>query len=93
MVTARVEYPGSNIAGRFLNYFASYWFERESPEACHENFLKMSKAELGDHCTLRIPRDTQTVKTGNHINRMLTEAGVSEVYKSHQHGSRFEAIR
>ena len=98
---ALCQWPGRNIEERFLDFFATYWKDKVSPEALAADVRAMSKTELAEHYTHRIPRESQRESPGHHINwwnhdklaAMLEEAGFRSVYRSTRQGSLFSELR
>lgn len=96
-----VKYPGENIEGKFLDYFATHMKDKESPEELRKRYNAMGKEEFADFYTQQIPRESQRISPGNHINwwnyekleRMLAQAGFKDVYRSTAQGSRFSEMK
>jgi predicted SAM-dependent methyltransferase len=95
------DWPGRNIEERFLDFFATHWKGKVSPEALAADVRAMSKTELAEHYTRRIPRESQREAPGHHINwwthdklaAMLEKVGFRSVYKSSRQGSVFSELR
>lgn len=96
-----VKYAGENIKKKFLNFFATYMEGKESPEELRKRYNSMEKEEFADFYTQQIPRVSQKISCGNHINwwnyekleRMLAQAGFKNIYRSSVQGSRFSEMR
>lgn len=96
-----VKYSGACIEEKFLGFFATYMKDKVSPEELRKNFASMRKEDFADYYTRQIPRYSQKVFTGKHINwwnyeklsRMLKQAGFRKIYRSTEQGSRFTEMR
>lgn len=94
-------YPHNNLEDRFLRFFSTYFINNISLKEFQSNYNNMSREEFADFYTKKIPRSSQSVHPENHINwwnydkleKMLVKSGFSEVYRSHEQGSRFEEMR
>ena len=75
--------------------------DKVPPEELRKNLTSMGKGDFADCYTRQIPRDSQKIFTGYHINwwnyeklrRMLKQAGFREIYRSPEQGSRFTEMR
>jgi len=102
------KYEGNNIDEKFLCLFATWYMHELSPQKLEENVNELrrlhkvlSMEELADYFTLKIPKESQKKRSGNHINwwtcdkyiRMLKECGFSQVYKSQPQQSKCLEMR
>lgn len=96
-----VKYPAENIDESFLDFFATYLKDKVSSEELRKSYNSMGKEEFGDFYTQQIPRDSQKISPGAHVNwwnyekleRMLRQVGFKNIYRSSACGSRFSEMR
>ena len=96
-----VERGESSIEEKFFTLLAPYMKDKVSPEELRKKFDSIPKEDLADYYTQQIPRSTQKIFVGNHINwwnyaklrRMLKRAGFKKIYRSTEQGSRFPEMR
>jgi SAM-dependent methyltransferase len=92
---------GKSIEERFLSYFATYLIGKISNKKLINDFNKMSKEKFADKYTSTIPRESQKISGGNHINwwnfnkfdKRLKRAGFSKIYTSDKGKSKYAEMR
>jgi predicted SAM-dependent methyltransferase len=92
---------GESLEEKFLDFFATHLKTSVRADDVRRRFSEMPANEFADYLTNMIPRESQRLSTGNHINwwnyaklsSMLHKVGFRNVYRSHEQGSRFAAMR
>lgn len=88
---------GNTIEDRFLSFFATHLIGKVSNKKLISDFNKMSKEKFADTYTSKIPRESQKISGGNHINwwnfnkfeKRLKKAGFSKVNLSSKGQSKY----
>jgi len=96
-----VKYSGDNIEEKFLKFFGSYLKKKVPIEELKFFFEIMEKEEFADFYTNQIPRKSQIINGGNHINwwnfektkKLLLKAGFKNIYPSTPQKSKFSEMR
>lgn len=92
---------GACIEEKFLEFFATYLKGKVSYKKMKEKLNLLKKETFADYYTGKVPRESQRVFAGNHINwwnyeklfKMLEEAGFKVIYRSGPQKSRFIEMR